>query len=90
MGQKKEGYHVQPLTEGKKNIIAALTDEYDIQNTDDIQEALNLCFFPLYRSQRSGVSRFMAGEVFTTSSVLCTKAECLIRKLPGDLARYER
>ena len=40
MGQKKEVYHVQPLTEGKKNIIAALLDEYDIQNTDDIQEAL--------------------------------------------------
>ena len=40
MGQKKEIYHVQPLTEGKKNIIAALLDEYDIQNTDDIQEAL--------------------------------------------------
>ena len=40
MGQKKEVYHVQPLTEGKKNIIAALMDEYDIQNTDDIQEAL--------------------------------------------------
>ena len=40
MAQKKEVYHVQPLTEGKKNIIAALMDEYDIQNTDDIQEAL--------------------------------------------------
>ena len=40
MGQKKEVYHVQPLTEGKKNIIAALMDEYDIQNADDIQEAL--------------------------------------------------
>ena len=40
MAQKKEVYHVQPLTEGKKNIIAALMDEYDIQNADDIQEAL--------------------------------------------------
>ena len=31
MAQKKEVYHVQPLTEGKKNIIATLMDEYDIQ-----------------------------------------------------------
>ena len=31
MAQKKEVYHVQPLTEGKKNIISALIDEYDIQ-----------------------------------------------------------
>lgn len=29
-----------PLTEGKKNIIAALLHEYDIQSTEDIQEAL--------------------------------------------------
>ena len=37
---KKEVYHVQPLTEGKKNIVAALIDEYDIETADDIQEAL--------------------------------------------------
>lgn len=29
-----------PLTEGKKNIIAALLQEYDIQSAEDIQEAL--------------------------------------------------
>ena len=40
MAEKKEIYHVKPLTEGKKNIIAALMEEYDIENTDDIQEAL--------------------------------------------------
>ena len=38
--QKKEVYHVKPLNENKKNIIAALIDEYDIQTADDIQEAL--------------------------------------------------
>ncbi len=40
MAQKKEVYHVKPLTEGKKNIIAALMDEYEIETADDIQEAL--------------------------------------------------
>ena len=29
--KKKEVYHVKPLTEGKKNIISALIDEYDIK-----------------------------------------------------------
>ena len=38
--KKKEVYHVGPLTEGKKNIIAALMDEYEIETADDIQEAL--------------------------------------------------
>ncbi|HIW39909.1 MAG TPA: IS256 family transposase [Candidatus Eubacterium pullicola] len=33
-------YKVKPLNENKKNIIAALIDEYDIQTADDIQEAL--------------------------------------------------
>lgn len=38
--KKKEVYHVKPLNENKKNIIAALIDEYDIETADDIQEAL--------------------------------------------------
>ena len=38
--QKKEVYKVKPLTEGKKNIISALIDEYNIETADDIQEAL--------------------------------------------------
>lgn len=40
MAQKKDVYHVKPLTEGKKNIISALMEEYDIETADDIQEAL--------------------------------------------------
>lgn len=40
MAKKKEVYHVKPLTEGKKNIIASLIEEYDIETADDIQEAL--------------------------------------------------
>ena len=40
MKEKKEVYKVKPLTEGKKNIIANLIEEYDIKTTEDIQEAL--------------------------------------------------
>ena len=40
MAKKKDVYHVKPLTEGKKNIIASLIDEYDIETADDIQDAL--------------------------------------------------
>ena len=38
--KKKEVYHVGPLTEGKKNIISALMDEYEIKTAEDIQDAL--------------------------------------------------
>ena len=35
MAKKRE-----PMSEGKKNIIASLLQEYDIKSVDDIQEAL--------------------------------------------------
>ena len=38
--KKKEIYKVKPLTEGKKNIISTLIEEYDIKTVEDIQEAL--------------------------------------------------
>lgn len=38
--RKKEVYKVKPMTEGKRNLISSLMQEYDIQTTDDIQEAL--------------------------------------------------
>lgn len=38
--KKKEVYHAKPLNENKRNIIAALIDEYDIETAGDIQEAL--------------------------------------------------
>lgn len=40
MAKKKEIYKVGPMTEGKKNIISALLQEYDIQSAEDIQDAL--------------------------------------------------
>lgn len=40
MKKKKDVYKVKPLTEGKKNVIAALINEYDIKTAEDIQEAL--------------------------------------------------
>ena len=37
MAKKKEVYKVKPLNENKRNIIAALIDEYEIETADDIQ-----------------------------------------------------
>ena len=38
--KKKEVYRQGPMTEGKRNIIQGLLQEYDIQSAADIQEAL--------------------------------------------------
>lgn len=38
--KKKEVYKVKPMTEGKRNIIQGLLQEYDIETADDIQTAL--------------------------------------------------
>lgn len=37
---KKEVYKVGKLTEGKKNLINGLLQEYDIQDASDVQDAL--------------------------------------------------
>lgn len=37
---KKNVHKIGPLSEGKKNIIAALLEEHDIESAEDIQEAL--------------------------------------------------
>ncbi len=37
--RKKEVYKPKPMTEGKRNLIQGLLQEYDIQSADDIQEA---------------------------------------------------
>ena len=38
--RKKEVYKPKPMTEGKRNIIQGLLQEYDIETAEDIQEAL--------------------------------------------------
>ena len=38
--RKKQVYKPKPMTEGKRNLIQGLLQEYDIQSDDDIQEAL--------------------------------------------------
>ena len=38
--KKKEVYKPKPMTEGKRQIIQGLLNEYDIQTAEDVQEAL--------------------------------------------------
>ena len=40
MANRKKVYKPKPMTEGKRNLIQGLFQEYDIQSADDIQEAL--------------------------------------------------
>ena len=40
MAREKKSVHKVQMTEGKRNIIHQLLEEYDIQTAEDIQEAL--------------------------------------------------
>ena len=40
MAREKKPVHKVQMTEGKRNIIRQLLEEYDIETADDIQEAL--------------------------------------------------
>lgn len=37
--RKKKVYKSKPMTEGKRNIIQGLIQEYDIETSEDIQDA---------------------------------------------------
>ena len=39
MAREKKPVHKVQMTEGKRNIIHQLLEEYDIQSAEDIQEA---------------------------------------------------
>jgi len=43
--KKKEVYKPKPMTEGKRNIIQGLLQEYDIETAEDIQDALKDLLF---------------------------------------------
>ena len=43
MAKKKNVHKVGPLNENKKNIIAALIEEYDIETADDIPDIFMAC-----------------------------------------------
>lgn len=38
--KKRNVYKPKPMTEGKKNLIRGLLQEYDIESAEDIQDAL--------------------------------------------------
>lgn len=38
--RKKEVYKPKPMTDGKRNLIQGLLQEYDIETAEDIQDAL--------------------------------------------------
>jgi hypothetical protein len=38
--KKRNVYKPKPMTEGKKNLIQGLLQEYDIESAEDIQDAL--------------------------------------------------
>ena len=40
MAKQKKPVHRVEMTEGKRNIIRQLLEEYDIENAEDIQDAL--------------------------------------------------
>ena len=40
MAREKKPVHKVVMTEGKRNIIQQLLQEYDIENVEDIQDAL--------------------------------------------------
>ena len=73
--RKNEVYKVGTLTEGKRNLIAGLLSEYDIQTADDIQAALK-CIFRLNGTasprQRKGCPLQTGSLLLVNSGYACS------------------
>ena len=55
MAREKKPVHRVQMTEGKRNIIHQLLEEYDIQSAEDIQDALkDLSWWNHQRDDGSG------------------------------------
>ena len=58
MARQKKPVHRVQMTEGKRNIIHQLLEEYDIQSAEDIQDALMIIpglFEPPVRTLRATI-----------------------------------
>ena len=54
MAREKKPVHKVQMTEGKRNIIHQLLEEYDIQSAEDIQELLQRSWWNHQRDDGSG------------------------------------
>ena len=52
MAKQKKPIHRVQMTEGKRNIIHQLMEEYDIQTAEDIQEALKEMTYNKFRKNK--------------------------------------
>lgn len=83
--KKKEVYHVKPLTEGKKNIISALIDEYDIETAEDIQDALRDLMGGTIKSMMEAE---MSDKQVVTGNSKFSKALTYFKNRRNDLMTY--
>ena len=61
MARQKKPVHRVQMTEGKRNIIHQLLEEYDIQSAEDIQDALPFPFSVPAMPTRVTVGNFATG-----------------------------
>lgn len=74
MAKKKEVYKVKPLNENKKNIIATLIDEYDIEIVEDIQEVFKDLLGETIKSMmESEMDEHLGYESYERSDLECLK-----------------
>lgn len=88
--KKKEVYHVKPLNENKKNIIASLIDEYNIETANDIQEALkDLLGGTIKSMMESEMDEHLGYESYERSENDNYRNGTKKKKVRGNLGEFE-
>ncbi|SHI79035.1 IS256 family transposase [Parasporobacterium paucivorans] len=82
---------MEPITEGKRNLISVLLDEYKIQTADDIQKALKDLFVATTELIREGDVREQPGhkKKGESSSSRCRNTSKTTKKTPDNILDIE-
>ena len=70
--RKKEVYKPKPMTEGKRNIIQGLLQEYDIETADDIQDALKDLLSGTLKEMMESVLKSLKNRGVQDILILCS------------------
>ena len=86
-GQKKPVHRVQ-MTEGKRNIIRQLLEEYDIENAEDLQDALkDLLGGTIKEMMEAEMDNHLGSDEQKALAALDTVTEKWAPKYPNSMKR---
>ena len=89
MARQKKPVHRVQMTEGKRNIIRQLLEEYDIENAEDLQDALkDLLGGTIKEMMEAEMDNHLGSDEQKALAALDTVTEKWAPKYPNSMKRW--